>query len=123
MSELSLFERIGGQRALTAAVTLFYDKIMADDSVSRFFKGLDMDAQVKKQVAFMTMAFGGPHEYTGRDLRTAHADLVSDGLTDTHFDAVAGHLLSTLQELNLDQSLIDEAMGIVASTRDDVLGR
>ncbi len=39
-----------------------------------------MDKQVNKQIAFMTMAFGGPHNYTGRDLRTAHARLVERGL-------------------------------------------
>jgi hemoglobin len=49
-----------------------------------------MDAQRAKQKSFLTMVFGGPHEYTGKDMRTAHAPLVEKGLNDSHFDAVAG---------------------------------
>lgn len=119
----SLYERIGGERAITAAVTLFYEKVMGDESLARFFDDLDMNAQIDKQIAFMTMAFGGPNDYTGRDLRTAHARLVKNGLGDAHFDAIANHLATTLQELGVDQPMIDEAVGIVAGTREDVLDR
>src|SRR5689334_20728688 len=55
----SLYERIGGENAILAAATIFYDKVLSDPSVSHFFAGLDMDQQVRKQVAFMSWAFGG----------------------------------------------------------------
>jgi hemoglobin len=72
----------------------------------------------------MTWAFGGPEEYKGRSLRDAHAKLVADdGLGDEHFDRVAKHLDDTLTELGVERSLIDEALAIVASQRDEVLGR
>jgi hemoglobin len=120
----SLYERIGGQAAVMAAVDLFYQKVLADDLTRPFFEALDMEAQIKKQVAFMTWAFGGPAEYKGRDLRTAHAQLVQKkGLSDAHFDAVAKHLDATLRELGLDNGLIQEALTIVAGTRKEVLGR
>ena len=69
------------------------------------------------------MAFGGPNNYSGKDLTQAHAKLVKDGLNDSHFDAVAGHLNATLQELGVAKDLIGEAMAIAAGTRDDVLGK
>jgi hemoglobin len=120
----TLYQRIGGEAAIVAAVDLFYDKVMADPLTRPFFAGIDMPAQIKKQVAFMTIAFGGPHEYTGRDLKTAHAGLVKDrGLSDVHFDAVAGHLEATLVELGVEPGLIHEALTIVAGTRNQVLGR
>ncbi|HEY1534408.1 MAG TPA: group 1 truncated hemoglobin, partial [Polyangiaceae bacterium] len=88
MSTMSLYERIGGEAAVAAAVDLFYEKVLADQRTQSFFAGLDMQAQIKKQMAFMTVAFGGPKEYRGRDLRAAHAGLVRDkGLTDVHFNA------------------------------------
>jgi hemoglobin len=120
---LSLFERLGGENAMVAAVELFYSKVLADEVTRPFFEGLDMETQTRKQIAFMTWAFGGPSEYRGRDLRTAHGKLLSRGLGDEHFDAVAQHLTETLKELDVGQPLIDEALGIVASTRRDVLGR
>ncbi|MGH7440492.1 MAG: group I truncated hemoglobin [Polyangiaceae bacterium] len=118
----TLFERLGGPTAIEAAVVRFYDKIMEDSSVAPFFDGLDMDKQIKKQIAFMTLAFGGPSTYTGRDLRTAHAGLVKRGLGGAHFDAVAVHLKATLEELGVGTREIDEVLAIVGGTRADVLG-
>ena len=120
----SLFDRLGGEAAVEAAVVSFYEKIMADPSLSPFFDHLDMDAQIKKQIAFMTMAFGGPNRYTGRDLRTAHARFVRDkGLNDAHFDAVATHLQATLTELGVDDGTVGEVLAIVGTTRKDVLDK
>lgn len=119
----SLFERLGGEAAVEAAVVLFYEKVMSDPRLVPFFADLDMNAQIRKQIGFMTMAFSGPSRYTGRDLRTAHARLVQRGLGDEHFDAIATHLQATLVELGVDGAVSSEVLGIVASTRTDVLGR
>lgn len=120
----SLYEKIGGDDAVTAAVGLFYEKVLADELTRPFFDGLDMEQQVRKQIAFMSWALGGPSEYRGRDLRTAHAGLVRNrGLDDRHFDAIAGHLQATLEELDVPRDLIAEALGLIASTRAEVLGR
>lgn len=120
MSE-SLFSKIGGEAAVDAAVNIFYRKVLNDASISMFFDDTDMDAQIAKQKSFLTMAFGGPNEYSGKDMRTAHAPLVAKGLNDSHFNAVAGHLQETLKELNVAEDTINEVMAIAASTHDDVL--
>lgn len=118
----TVFDRIGGEGAVDAAVDIFYRKVLSDDSINRFFETTDMDAQRAKQKAFLTMAFGGPNNYTGQDMRNAHAPLVAKGLNESHFNAVAGHLQATLEELNVPADLIGEVMAIAASTHDDVLG-
>jgi hemoglobin len=123
MAHPSIYERIGGEAAITATVGMFYERIMADELLAPFFVDLDMDRQITKQIAFMTMAFGGPHAYTGKDLRAAHAGSVARGMTDEHFDAVAGHLHATLTTLAVPAELIAEVMAIVGSTRREVLGR
>jgi hemoglobin len=119
----SLYDRLGGAAAVMAAVDLFYQKVLADPLTAPYFKGLDMQTQVKKQVSFMTWAFDGPEEYRGRPLREAHGDLVKRGLADQHFDAVATHLAATLKELEVEQPLIDEVIAKISPTRKDVLGR
>ncbi len=50
-------------------------------------------------------------------------DDVDKGFDDSHFDAVAGHPQSTLQQLNVPSNLIDQVMTVAAGTRDDVLNR
>ncbi|MDT8383789.1 MAG: group 1 truncated hemoglobin [Gammaproteobacteria bacterium] len=119
----SLFDRIGGEAAVNAAVDIFYRKVLADDRISAFFEGVDMDKQAAKQKAFLTMAFGGPHNYSGEDMRRGHAHLVAKGLNDSHFDAVMECLGATLTELNVPGDLIAEAAAIAESTRNDVLGK
>lgn len=121
---LSLFERLGGEGAIESAVALFYEKVTADPLTAPYFQRMDMRAQVRKQIGFMTHAFGGQAAYTGRDLRTAHKQLVQrDGLSDVHFDAVARHLQATLEELDVPRDLIAECIALVATLRDEVLDR
>ncbi|MFD2263780.1 group 1 truncated hemoglobin [Lacibacterium aquatile] len=120
----SVFEKIGGAAAVNAAVDIFYAKILRDPLLEPFFDGIDMDKQRAKQVAFLTMVFGGPSAYAGKDLRAAHKHMVEQrGLGDAHFNAVAGHLQATLQELNVPADLVSAIMTTAASTRDDVLNR
>jgi len=121
---MPLYDRLGGEVAIMAAVDLFYSKVLADPITRPFFDGIDMQLQARKQVAFMTYAFGGPVAQRGRELRASHADLVRNrGLGDAHFDAVAGHLQATLVELEIEVPLQDEVMAIIAATRSDVLDR
>ena len=118
-----LFDRLGGEAAVDAAVDIFYRKVLADDRISEFFDGVDMDKQAAKQKAFLTMAFGGPNNYTGEDMRKGHAHLVARGLNDSHFDAVVENLGGTLKELGVADELIGEVAAIAETTRNDVLGR
>jgi hemoglobin len=122
MESRSLYERIGGEAAILAAVDLFYERVLADPLTQPFFAGLDMSAQARKQTAFMAWALGGPTVYRGRDLRAAHAPLVRKGLNQQHFDAIAGHLRATLEEMGVEPALVAEALATVAGTRDQVLG-
>lgn len=117
--EKSLFEKIGGMDAVNAAVDIFYTKVLADDSINHFFKNTDMKAQAGKQKAFLAYAFGAPMAYTGKSMREAHTGM---NLTMDHFNAVAGHLVATLNELGVAQDLIDQVVEVCMSTKDDVIG-
>lgn len=116
----TLYERIGGEPAVDAAVDLFYEKVIADDRISEFFINLDMVAQANKQKKFLTMVFGGPNNYTARDMRSGHAHLA---LTETHFNAVVELLGQTLKELGVSDGDINQVVEIAASVKDDVLNR
>jgi hemoglobin len=123
MTTPSLFEQLGGEAAVNAAVDIFYRKVLSDDRINRFFDGVDMEKQAAKQKAFLTMVFGGPHNYTGLDMRKGHAHLVEKGLDDSHFDAVVENLAATLRELGVADELIGQVAAIAESTRADVLNR
>lgn len=119
----NLYEQLGGDKAVDAAVDIFYRKVLADDRVNGFFDDTDMEGQAAKQKAFLTMAFGGPHNYTGRDMREGHKHLVARGLDDTHVDVIIELLGESLRELNVPDELIAQVAAIAESTRSDVLNR
>jgi hemoglobin len=119
----TLYERLGGKPAVEAAVDIFYRKVLVDERIKHFFDNVDMDRQIAKQKAFLTMAFGGPNNYTGLDMRKGHAHLVKLGLNDMHFNAVVENLATTLKELGVSAADIGEVAKIAESVRNDVLGK
>jgi hemoglobin len=119
----SLYEQLGGEAAVSAAVDLFYRKVLSDDRVSRFFDDVDMDRQIGKQKAFLTMVFGGPVAYSGKDMRAGHSHLIARGLNDSHVDVVIELLGSTLRDLSVPEPLIAQVAALANSVRNDVLNR
>ncbi len=119
----SLYERLGGADAVNAAVDIFYRKMLADNRVKHFFDGVDMDKQIAKQKGFLTMVFGGPNNYTGKDMREGHKHLVKRGLNDSHVDVVIENLGATLKELGVPAADIAEVAALANSVRNDVLNR
>lgn len=119
----SIYDQLGGASAVEKAVDIFYRKMLLDERVVSYFEAVDMDRQRAKQAAFLTMVLGGPNNYTGKDMRTAHAHLVNRGLNDLHVDVVIEHLGATLKELGANDGQIAEVAAIANSVRNDVLGR
>lgn len=120
----ALYDRLGGAAAVDAAVDIFYKKVLNDSRIKHFFVGIDMAHQIQHQKQFLTYAFGGAANYSGRSLRDAHQRLVTQmGLNDSHFDAVVENLAATLTELGVAPELIDEVALIAESVRPEVLNQ
>ncbi len=119
----SIYEQIGGAPAIQAATEEFYRRVLKDEVLAPFFDAVDMDRQIAKQAAFLTMVTGGPNAYTGRNMREAHAALVERGIGDQHFDHVVKHLGDTLASLDVPAELIKQVAEVAESVRGDVLNR
>jgi len=119
----TVYEQLGGDAAIDAAVDNFYRRVLNDPYVAPFFEGVDMEKQAAKQKGFLTMVTGGPNKYTGKDMREGHKYLVAMGLDDTHVDHILCHLRSTLTDLGVKKDLIDTVISVADSVRDDILNR
>ena len=119
----TLYDRLGGETAINAAVDLLYRKVLADGLIAPFFETVDMERQIAMQKAFFTWVFGGPVYYTGRDMRQAHKRLDVKGLNDLHVDAFIEHVSTSLRELGIAERDILEVAVLANSARDDVLNR
>jgi truncated hemoglobin YjbI len=124
LMDIPLYDRVGGDKAMEVAVDLFYRKVLQDDMVGHFFEDTDMAGQRLKQKSFLSMAFGGPYQYSDADLRAAHKPLIEKyGLSDEHFNRILEIFKETLSELNISANELQGMMEILESTRDAILNR
>jgi truncated hemoglobin YjbI len=121
-SDASLYDLLSDdRRAMHSVTSALYKKVLADELLAPYFRSVDIDRQASMFAEFLAMAFGGPHTYSGRDLRTAHAQL--QGLTDMHFDLVVSYLADTLREFGVADGDIATVAAVAETARDDVLNR
>ncbi len=114
----SLYERLGGQAAVTSVVKDFYRRVLADDMLKGYFDGVDMPRQERSQIDFLSMALGGPNSYKGKSMRDAHNGL---GITALHFDLVAGHLVDTLKGAGVPAPAIEEVVALVGPLKAEIV--
>lgn len=119
----SLYDRIGGEFTLNAAIDRFYEKMANEKRLALFFENISFERQIRKQKAFMRMVMGKTSVYEGKSLRDAHRPLIEKGLNDTHIDIFIGHFADTLRELGVEESLIKEVIALADSYRNEVLNR
>jgi hemoglobin len=120
---MSLYSELGGEAAIGAALDRFYEKVLPDPQIGKYFEGVDMRRLRAHALAFLTMAFGGPNNYLGRDLRTAHERPRSMGLDERDAEVFFGHLRTTLEDLGVPDNKVEQVLAIAHGGTDDVLGR
>jgi hemoglobin len=114
----TIYERLGAEGGIRQAVDDFYDRVVGDVDLAPYFEGIDMKTLRRHQVEMLSAATGGPNQYTGRDMATAHAGL---GITDEHFDRVVGHLVATLQGFGVDDPTIGQVGAALTPLRADIV--
>ncbi|WIV67602.1 group I truncated hemoglobin [Natrialbaceae archaeon AArc-T1-2] len=118
MSQEPLYERLGGEDSIAAVVDAFYERVLEDDRVAHFFEDTDMQKQRAHQTQFLSAVAGGPVEYSGEDMESAHDDLE---IRQKHFDAIAELLEEALLEFDVDDRERTDVLEAFASYEDDIV--
>jgi len=114
---VSIFDAIGGYEAIEIVVEDFYIRVLADDQLSGFFAGSNMNRLKGKQIEFFAAALGGPEPYTGAGMKQVHQ---GRGIMMSHFALVAGHLTDALFAAGVPQTTIDVIIGAIAPLAADI---
>jgi len=61
---------------------------------------------------------GGPSQYTGKDIKSAHANM---HISNPEFDAAMGDLKATLDKLQIANQEQKELLAVVESTREQIV--
>lgn len=117
-SEDTLYERLGGQEAITTVVDEFYDRVLADEELEQYFEHIDTDDLRDHQKDFISYVTGGYDDYEGPSMYRAHAHL---DITDEAFDRVADHLDASLRACNVSENDRKELLAEVASLKDEIV--
>ena len=91
----SAYERIGGGPAVKELVDRFYDRVLADKRLARYFT-TDMHRLKWHQASLLATLLGGPDRYQGRELGAAHQRL---RIRRRHYGRVAHHLTGTMEAM------------------------
>ncbi len=127
-ADKSLYERLGGEPAITAVVDEFVARAAANPDVNFTRQGQprvweatpeNMAALKKHLVQFISVAAGATDTvYEGRDMKTSHEGMK---ITNAEFDALAGDLIAALDKFNVPEKEKNELLSIVGTTRAQIV--
>jgi hemoglobin len=117
--QASLYQRLGGQPAITAVVDDFVANVAADNRINRFFAHTDIPHLKKELVDQICQATGGPCVYTGKTMRVAHAGM---RITDADFNALVGDLVKSLNKFNVPAQEQQELLGALGPLKPEIVG-
>ena len=134
---MPLFERLGGEKGVTAIVDDFTARVLEDPRVDWQRKGVkntglfrkgqpvawspspENVANLKKHFTqFIALATGGPAQYDGKEIRPTHAGM---HIANPEFDAVIGDLKASLDKLQIPNKEQKELLSIIESTRPQIV--
>ena len=121
MSEMTLYERLGGYDALSAVANDLLPRLQADSNLGRFWehRGEDGIAREKQLlVDFLCSNAGGPMYYSGRDMKVSHKGM---RIGESDWSAFIGHLNATLDAFEVPQREHDEVVAFIQSTKPDIV--
>jgi len=131
----TLYERLGGQKTIVALVDDITERVMNDPRVNferhnvskGFLRGSydpwqpsreNVDLFKKHMVEFLTLASGGPSDYTGRDVRSVHKGM---RIGNSEFDAFIGDVKTSMDKMGLPTKEKKDLLALFETTRKEIV--
>ena len=119
-SNKSLYQRLGGQKAIVAVVDDFVGNVAADKRINGFFANADIPRLKLRLVEQICAGTGGPCTYRGGSMKAVHKGL---GIEDGDFDALVQDLVKTLKKFKVPTREQKELLAILGPMRKDIVER
>lgn len=123
MKPKSLYQRLGGTKAITAVVDEFVAIVAADKRINKYFGRTAADPARLKTfkthlVNQICEASGGPCKYTGKDMKTAHMGM---GISGADFNALVEDLVMALDKFKVGKTEKDQLLGTLGPMKTDIV--
>jgi hemoglobin len=114
----ALYQSLGQKPGLTALMDDFMVRLLADPRMQPFFKDTNQ-AQFKSQlVDQLCQVSGGPCQYKGPDMKTAHGEM---DITKSHFNALVEVLQQSMNARNIPFNVQNKLLAQLAPMHRDVI--
>ena len=119
----SLYERLGGNVAISAVIDQFITNVAGDARINAFFADAAGDAARLTRlrnnlINQVGMATGGSEKYTGLDMKTSHKGM---GIEDSHFTALVEDLALSLDKFKVPTTEKTELLTALAGLKGDIV--
>lgn len=115
----SLYQRVGGTEAVKALVEELHERLLADNRLSHIFSQVKDLARLRSHtVKMLVAALGGPNNYAGRDMASAHFGYP---ISHTEFTIVLEHVVAAATKLGLSKDQISEILNILEPLRREIV--
>jgi hemoglobin len=114
----TLYERLGGSDAIQKIVSDLVDIHAANPRIAPRFASVDRGKLKQSAAAFFIAGSGGPNNYQGKDMLSAHRGMNIDA---EEFLAVLDDALEALEKNNVGQREKEEVVYILYSMRRDII--
>jgi hemoglobin len=120
----SLYDRLGGAYPIAVVVDDFIDRLLVNETLNANPAIKAARDRVPRQglkfhvATLVCQVTGGPCQYTGRDMKTAHAHL---NITEAEWQAMLADFRATLDRFKVPAAEQGELVAIVNSTKPDIV--
>ena len=110
----SLYERLGAadglEKIVRDTIALHHD----NPDIAHYFADVDDDVLAGHVIAFFAAGTGGPVNYQGRDMTTAHASIA---MSDADYDSAVADVMKSVKANGVDAASAAEVAAILESLR------
>ena len=119
----TLYDRLGGKKAITAVVDEFVGRVAADTRINSYFAATASDPQRlasfnMKLVDQICQASGGPCKYMGKDMKSAHMGM---GISGPEFGALVSDLVGALDKFKVGEKEKGELLGVLGPMKPQIV--
>ena len=119
-----LYERLGGKAAIEKVVDTFVDSLVKDPQLleNPTIKAAVAHAKPKRLKArisaMVCQATGGPCDYKGKNMRTAHAGM---NITEADWNKMVDDFVAALNKYHVPAAEQKDLLNIISTTKGDIV--
>ncbi|KRX05502.1 Globin-like protein [Pseudocohnilembus persalinus] len=113
-----LIVRLGGVPSIDILTEQFFDRVIDDETLGKYFRNLDLEKQKKQLTVFLVQIFGGEVRYRGKDMKMAHNNLK---ITEELYNKFVDTLIESMEIMKIPIDYQKEAKKQILTTKSDIV--